>query len=482
MPKITDPAKLAELQNQRMERATAIQKYHDEHQATWSSEDDVAWSKLNESYDSVHAELESHQEAIKAEESSAEAAAQRQERLQQLTGHGTRFSASMSNLIRSGGGASELGGGQFQNDRFIGGPLNGMTRADVGMQAFASWMAGGLSSPRAQAACAQLGFNPTVREIEVALLPTGQFIPLRNQVMASPGRFDQILNTMSTTTGSEGGFTIGVTFVPRLEVAMIANSGMMQTAEIIRTATGEEMRWPTVDDTGNSGSQIGENAAVSVTDVVFGQQTWSAYKFTSDLIKVPYELLQDNAVNLDAVIPDLAGLRIGRIINNKATVGNGGGTMNGIITAAPVGKTAAAAAAITFDEVIDLEHSVNRVHRVRGVAGYMFNDTTLKLLRKLKDGDDRYLWQAGANTGAPDTLNTYPFTINDDMASPATTQKTIAFGKLSQYKLRMVATLRFRRLEERFADNDQVGFVAFVRADGDLLNAGDNPVKLLQQA
>jgi HK97 family phage major capsid protein len=116
-------------------------------------------------------------------------------------------------------------------------------------------------------------------------------------------------------------------------------------------------------------------------------------------------------------------------------------------------------------------------------VGYMFHDSILKGLRKLKDGMGRYLWQAGANTGAPDVLNTYPYTINQDMQSSfATGTKTILFGQFSQYKIRQVATMRMYRLQERYRDNDQDGFIAFTEGDGNLLDAGDHPVKYLIQA
>ena len=112
----------------------------------------------------------------------------------------------------------------------------------------------------------------------------------------------------------------------------------------------------------------------------------------------------------------------------------------------------------------------------------MFNDTTLLLLRKLKDSQNNYLWQVGNNTGVADRINNRPYTINDDMASPATGVKTVLFGALRQYKVRMVREVRFYRLSELYRINDQDAFVAFLRFDGNLLDAGDNPVKHLIQA
>jgi HK97 family phage major capsid protein len=266
---------------------------------------------------------------------------------------------------------------------------------------------------------------------------------------------------------------------------MLAYSGIMQVADIIRTSSGEPLVWPTVDDTDNTGELIQEAASIgSSVDPSFGSMTWFAHKFSSKAIKVPYELLEDSAFDLPGILAGMLGERLGRVQNTKYTTGTGAGIEpRGIVTGAVAGVTAASATAIAFDEVIDLEHSLDPSRRRLPGVGYMFHDNILKALRKLKDGEGRYLWQAGANTGSPDTLNTYPYTINQDMASSiATTAVTMLFGQLSQYKVRQVNDVRFYRLTERYRDNDQDGFIAFIRGDGNILNAGDDPIRKLTQA
>jgi HK97 family phage major capsid protein len=295
--------------------------------------------------------------------------------------------------------------------------------------------------------------------------------------------FSQVRNALSGQTGTAGGFTYGDTFISNLELAMLAYGAMFEKSDVIRTTNGEPLRWPTANDTSNSGRQVGESAAVASLDPTFGQVTWNAYKFTSDEIKVPFELLRDNAVNLAAILPAMLGERLGRIQNTKFTVGSGAATSWGIVNRAYAGVTAASATAIAFDEIIDLEHSLDPSRRKMPGVGYMFHDSILKALRKLKDGEGRYLWQSGANTGAPDTLNGYTYSVNQDMASSiATTAITMLFGQLSAYKIRQVNGIRLYRLVERHRENDQDAFLAFIEADGNLLDAGDHPVRKLTQA
>ena len=150
------------------------------------------------------------------------------------------------------------------------------------------------------------------------------------------------------------------------------------------------------------------------------------------------------------------------------------------MTAATVGKTASAVADIDFDELIDLELSVYGVYRQ--AAEWMFNSTTLGVLRKKVDNDGRPLWAPGVADRTPDRIWNYPYTINEDMADPAASAKTVAFGDMSAYKIRDVKGIQVLRLVERYADYGQVGFLAFHRHDAKLIDAGTHPIKVLQQA
>lgn len=483
MSKITDPNKLAELQNKRLELANKMQAYHTEHEKTWTAENEAVWKQINDDYDATNAPLDAHRAACEAESQSEAASQARASRLAAVNEHGTRFNTSQQNLIKGMGGDSKGGSsGAFgsvavKDGKITDGLLKGATVGQCGALAFNAW-ATGKQTPRQMEACRILNFNPLAREVDFYLLDTGEYLPVQNAVR--DGKQAEFRNALSSNVGTTGGYTFGPTFVGNLELAMTSASGILEVAEVIRTDHGEEMRWPTANDASNEGRQIGESEVVSSLDPTYGQKLWYAHKFTSDMIKVPFELLEDNAVGLENVIPDMLGERLGRIINRKGTVGDGASTFMGLVTAAPNGKTAAGAAALVFDELIDVEHSVNRAIRAdRSRNGYMFNDTVLKLIRKLKDGDLRYLWQSGANTGAPDMCNTYRYTINDHMQDPASGVKSVLFGRLSSYKVRIVKSIRYRRLDERFADNDQVAFLAFMRADGNLLDAGDNPVKAI---
>lgn len=336
-------------------------------------------------------------------------------------------------------------------------------------------------SERHVEACRVVGMKPSTRELAFNLFDTDRLTRMKAAFRAGhPNGAEQ--RALSAVVGATGGFTVPQTLVNALEIALLQFGGVLQVADILRTMSGERMTWPTANDTGNKGRRIAENTTVDTTKTVtFKGVTWDAYKYTSDAILVPTELLEDSILNLPAVLGRMLGERIGRILADELTIGTGAVQPNGLITAATLGKTAASQTAFTADEIIQLVHSVDPAYRVG--AGFMMHDNVLLAGRLLKDGQGRYLWQSGMDSAQPDRLLGYPLTINQSMDSAVTTtKKTIAFGQLDKYKVRMVNQMRMYRLQERFRDSDQDAFLGFLRCDGNLLDAGTHPVKYLQQA
>jgi HK97 family phage major capsid protein len=287
---------------------------------------------------------------------------------------------------------------------------------------------------------------------------------------------------MSAISLVAGASTIQPSFVTSFEKALLDFGGMRQAGEVMRTDTGAEMSWPTVDDTTNEGEIVGENTVTNDGDVVTGLAKWGAHKYSSKVIKVPVELMEDSAFDLATEIGGMAGERVGRRQNRDFTTGDGAGKARGVITAATLGATSAGATAITYNETLALEHSVDPAYRSSPKSQYMFHDNILLYLRQLQDSQGRPLWQSNVALGQPDTFNGKRYQVNQSMASSvAASNVTMAFGDFSKYKIRDVRTLRLRRLVERYADADQEGFVAFMRSDGNLLDAGGHPIKYLQQ-
>src|SRR5258706_9749742 len=160
---------------------------------------------------------------------------------------------------------------------------------------------------------------------------------------------------------------------------------------------------------------------------------------------------------------------MGRSSTTSATTGTGTGQPKGVIPAATVGKTAAAQNALTYEELLDLVHSVDAGYRNSPAFGLMLHDTTLAALRKLKDTGGHYIFAAGA-AGVPSTILNYKYTVNNSMAqlSSGAGSKVIAAGDFARYFVRDVTGLTIVRAVELFAASGLVGFRIYSRHDGNL--------------
>jgi HK97 family phage major capsid protein len=276
-----------------------------------------------------------------------------------------------------------------------------------------------------------------------------------------------------TTTG--GGYLIPQGFQAELDKRLLAFGGMFEFSRILRTDSGNPLPWPTTDDTSNEGELLAINTAAAEQDVTFGTEQLDAFMFSSKIIRVPFQLLQDSAFNLDVEFPVMLAERLARSVNRYATVGTGSSQPQGVVGAASAGVTLASSTDVTFDELIDMEHSLDPSYR-QG-ARWMMHDTTLKVLRKKKDNNLNYIWSPGTRDGIPPQIWNYPYTINQHMPILGSGNKPLLFGLGQKFIIRQVRDTTIMRLTERYAEYLQVGFLGFARFDSELIDAGGGPIR-----
>lgn len=282
----------------------------------------------------------------------------------------------------------------------------------------------------------------------------------------------------STTT--TGGYLIPTILEDALVKALKLFGGARQAGVVFQTDGGYPLDFATIDDTSNKGRLLTENTQVTVNQLVFGKKTFYAYKFSSDMVLLPTELLQDEKVDINAYLADLFGERIGRIENDYFTTGTGSSQPEGCLGGASAsGVTSVSASAITKANLIDLIYSVDPLYRQSSKAYLMFNDSTAKALFKLSLGTaiDVPLF-SGPFTGATnsegmvDKILGYKYIINQSMPNIGAGLKSVVFGDFSRFKIRDVAGFRMLRLTERYADYDQIGVILLHRADSRVLTSG----------
>lgn len=312
----------------------------------------------------------------------------------------------------------------------------------------------------------------------------------------SPEELAAVRNTMSTTTGSQGGYTVQTQIASQLIDLLKSYGFMRKVASQITTDQGTPLSYPSSDGTSEIGEWIAQNTTATSSDPSFGTVPLNVFKASSKIITIPIELLQDSSIDVQAMVFKRIRDRLGRISNQGYTTGDGSTMPNGLVTAASVGKTGTTGQTLTviYDDLIDLIDSLDVAYldtpevdpQVPGAApGWMFNQTTRRVVRKIKDTAGRPIWtpsyDEGISAKTPDLLLGYPVNINNDMAVPAANAKSIAFGNLNKYQIRdaMEATI-FRFDDSAYMSKGQVGFLAWARTGGNLLDV--NSCKLYQHS
>ena len=296
-------------------------------------------------------------------------------------------------------------------------------------------------------------------------------------MMRSKAPLPSVVNALQEGTDSEGGYLVPDEYERTLVEALEEENVFRQLAKVIRTSSGDR-KIPVVATKGTA-SWIDEEGAYTESDDSFGQVSIGAYK-VGTMIKVSEELLNDSVFDLESYIAKEFARRIGAKEEEAFFTGDGSGKPLGILAAtggAETGVTAASSTAVTADELMDLFYSLKSPYRKKAV--WVLNDSTIKAVRKLKDSTGQYLWQPSLVAGTPDTLLGRPVKTSAYMPVIAAGAKTIAFGDFSYYWIADRQGRSFKRLNELYAANGQVGFLGSQRVDGKLVLS--EAVKVLAQ-
>lgn len=277
------------------------------------------------------------------------------------------------------------------------------------------------------------------------------------------------VNFRDLTKGSAtaGGNTIKTSFREQLLEHMIEVSGVMMAGPtVLNTTSGENIEIPITTSHGTAALTT-EGSAISESDPAFGKRTLGAYKYAT-LVQVSRELVEDTSVDLLGYIARQAGRGCGNAIGADLVTGNGSSKPSGIVQTASTGVTGSASVvgAFSADNLIDLYFSVIAPYRNSPSCGWLMKDSTLANVRKLKDTTNQYLWQPSIQVGVPDTLLGKPVHTDPNVAAVALSAKSVIFGDMSCYFVRLAGGVRFERSDDFAFNTDLVTFKAVVRGDG----------------
>lgn len=267
----------------------------------------------------------------------------------------------------------------------------------------------------------------------------------------------------ATAGGNTVPTTFGAFWEHMIEVSAILQAG----ATVLNTASGESLEIP-VSTAHSSAALISEGGTLTESDPAFAKRTLGAYKFAHS-VQVSSELLSDTGFDLLGYLARQSGRAVGNALGADLVTGNGSSKPSGIVQTATTGVTGATTSAsgtFTADELIDLYYSVIAPYRNSTSCAWMMRDATLARVRKLKDSQNQYLWQPGLQVGAPDILLGKPVYTDPNVAAVATSAKSVIFGDISAYYVRIAGGIRFERSDDFAFQSDLVTFRAIVRGDG----------------
>ena len=318
-------------------------------------------------------------------------------------------------------------------------------------------------------------------EIEVAMnQPTSKALtnsPIANQLPKAQEAYAKdfwqmirghaVVDALKEGTDPDGGFLVPDEFENQL-IQKLQEANVLRTiSHVIQTNSGEH-KIPVVASEGTA-AWLEEEVAYTESNTQFSQVSLGAHKLGT-LIKVSEELLNDSAFDLMAYLSDEFGRRLGNAEEQAFLNGTGIGQPTGILTdtnGASAGSTAAKADSLTFDDLIDLFYSLKTPYRQN--AGFLMNDDTVKVIRKMKDKNDQYIWQPSVQAGQPDRILNCPVYTSPFMPTLSASNKPVLFGDFNYYWIADRQGRTFKRLNELYAVTGQVGFLGSQRVDGKVI-------------
>ena len=280
---------------------------------------------------------------------------------------------------------------------------------------------------------------------------------------------------VQSTTVAAGGYTIPEGFAGRIVEYMTFISSLLNYVSILRTSTGNTIPYPINDDTANTGELVSEAQDLSsaTAALVFSVYNLNAYKFSSKMIKMSAELIQDSGVNIVDYLAKKLAVRLARITNTHYTNGTGSNQPQGYMTAAARGRVTASTSTFTLVELQSFQDSIDPAYGEAPGVAWAMHQNLLSEIKQLAMATANFgsVWTPSFRDGAPSTILGKPYFLNQAMSSTsATGDKIIAYGDFSKFIVRIVNDINIKRLDERYAEFDQVAWFGLMRADSFLEN------------
>jgi HK97 family phage major capsid protein len=257
--------------------------------------------------------------------------------------------------------------------------------------------------------------------------------------------------------------TVGQSFYNQVFQIATLVGPMLQTSEVFNTASGESLVIPTVTALSSAGS-VAAGSAISESNPTFSSITLGAYKYGA-LVSVSNELVADAGFDITSYIAQELGTALGVQTNTVLT-----NTLVGAAGSVVTGGTGVSGAA-TYENLVDLVYGIADGARVLPNLGFQMSKTGIAAARKLKDGSGAYIWTDSAVAGQPASLLGYSVFENPGVPAVATGAKSVLFGHLPSFKVRVAGGIQVAQSQDYAFNTDVTTYRGLIRVDGGLTHA-----------
>jgi HK97 family phage major capsid protein len=257
--------------------------------------------------------------------------------------------------------------------------------------------------------------------------------------------------------------TVGSSFYDQVFAIAQLVGPMLTTSEVFNTTSGENLVIPTVTATSTSGS-VAAAGTITESNPTFSSITLGAEKYGA-LVQVAQELVTDAGFDITSYIAQQLGTSLGLKVNDVLTTKLS--TAAGSVVTGGTGVSGAA----SYENLIDLVYGIADGARVLPGLGFMMSKTGIAAARKLKDGAGNYIWTNSAVPGQPATLLGYNVFENPNVAAVGTAAKSVLFGHLPSFKVRVAGGMRVDQSADFAFNTDTVTYRGLMRVDGGLTHA-----------
>lgn len=270
--------------------------------------------------------------------------------------------------------------------------------------------------------------------------------------------FKRVSNILQEGVDADGGYLVPEEMDSSLIETLEEENIMRKLGHTISTSGNHKIN---IAATHPAAAWIDEGAELQFKEATFKQLLLDAHKLHV-AIKVTEELLYDSAFSLESYITQQFAKALANAEEDAFLNGDGQNKPTGIFAENGGGTRLDAVSTIKADDIISLVYALKRPYRKNAV--FIMNDKLIAQIRKFKDNNGAFIWQAAYKEGEPDTILGYKV-----YTSAFAPENAIAFGDMSYYNIGDRGTRSFQELREVFAGNGMIGYVAKERVDGKLI-------------